>query len=198
MADPIAMVRLTARRIGPQSGDLTKPKVYNVLASDIKNLRSDGAGGAVFEDAGASRIKGQRKIQVYENPSQIRQNINLLQGVSTGLLDTDFDLAVSAAGSVLTAATDLTKHFNKITHLTTGSADGVQLPAPAAIGDVVIILNTVAASADVFPHTASAFIDTGASGVPKGVLPGKAVHFVAKSTGNTGVWHSALDEYNSW
>ncbi len=192
MADPVGLVRLTAKQIGPQAQANARPKIYVIAAADLVNLRSDFSGGSVIEDGNSP--KGQRKIVLYEKPRQVSLKINVTHGVTTGIEDDDMALAVTAAGSVLTAATDLNKYYNKITALTTATADGVQLPNPAAIGQVCVVNNGGSAGLEVFPHGASAFIDKAASGVNATIGVGRVIHYVASSIGASGVWQSATDE----
>jgi len=195
MADPVGLVRLTAKQIGPEANALPRPKIYVIAAADLVNLRKDGSGGSVIEDGNSP--KGQRKIVLYEKPRQVSLKINVTHGVTTGIEDDDMDLGITAAGSVLTAGTDLTKYYNKITALTATTVAAVVLPAPVASGDVCVINNGGSAAASVFPHGASAYIDSEASGAVKALAAGRTMHFVASSIGASGVWQSALDEDNT-
>lgn len=196
MADDVVLCRLTLRSRSPKEGDLTRPKIFNILGSDIKDLkRNFGAGGSVFQFNW--KQNGQSKAEVYENPSQVRLNINLTNGVTGGLYDSDKNLGVAGAGTDLAGATQLAAYFNKVSAVTATTADGVKLLASPSIGDVVVVLNNASAAVDCFPNTATSKIDSLAVSAVKSVPVGESIHFVCKTGGASAVWNSAQDENNA-
>ena len=70
--------------------------------------------------------------------------------------------SVSAAGTVITDATDLTASNNLIT--TAAASSGVQLPS-VPLGDSVMVYNGGANAVKVYPHATTAQINSAAVGV---------------------------------
>jgi hypothetical protein len=197
MANEITICRLTAKKTSPSAEDLTRPEIFDVKANDLRNIRRNkGEYGSVFEKG--FKPAGQSSVQVYETPSQIRANINLTAGVTGGLYDAgEINLGVAGAGSTLAAATQLATYFNKVSAVTATSADGVKLGASPSIGDVMVVLNAASAAVDVFPNTATSWIDNLAVSAVKSVAVGQSVHFVCKVAGASAQWQSATDENNA-
>jgi hypothetical protein len=74
-------------------------------------------------------------------------------------------LTVAAAGTDLATATPLVNGLNLVATGTASTADGVRLPAGAAVGDVVAVFNTVnAVPVDVWPATSAGKINDGSAG----------------------------------
>lgn len=180
---------VTAKKDGPQgSSNLATSKVVYLTENDLEApIPNKTSGQGCVVKIGSAK----KKIELRESALDLKTA--MVEGVSTNPYTSDnADLAVSAAGSVLTAATDLTKYLNKITALTTGTADGVQLPAPSD-RNIVVVVNSGSAALDVFPHSASAFIGSGASGAAYSVAVGERKHFYTDETGDTATWKVATD-----
>lgn len=188
-------VPVTAKRIGPSTGDLTRSRVFYLTEEEIKKIepRVGNKGCVIF----LKQNRG-KKVELHETALDLKTAF--AEGVSTNPYTAgNADLAVSAAGSVLTAATTLSKYLNRITAATATSADSVKLPAPSS-RNVCVIINGTSVPIDVFPNGASAFIDSGASGASK-VLPAFGrLHFYTPATtgaGASAVWKTATDNGNS-
>lgn len=69
---------------------------------------------------------------------------------------------VSAAGSAITDATDLTDVFTNVT--TVASSTGVQLYNPSGVGGFLVVRNSGANALTVYPDSASATINGGSAG----------------------------------
>ena len=188
----MGQVPVTARKIGPSTGNLTRPKVFYLSETDIKRLepnRGSAGGCAIFLNYGRGK-----KVELYESPIDVKTA--LLDAVSTNIYTAhNVDLAVSAAGSVLTAATVLAKYVSKVTAATATTANGVRLPAPSD-RNVCVIVNGTTAALRVFPNSASAYIDNGASGASASIPVGGRKHFATDATTTAGAsarWKSARD-----
>lgn len=195
----MSLVKLTAKRLGPSEDDLSRPTTYMVDSSDIKkisrNISAGASGGSVFQDASRG---GSNRVEVYEDPSQVRAQINIASGNVTGLYDTpDVFNGVSASGTTQATATLLTKYWNSVSAVVITTVDGVSLPASPAVGQACVVLNAASGVLDTFAHTASATIDSAASGVAKSQAVGEAIHYVCTTSGDAGVWKSALSENNA-
>ena len=188
------IVPVTARRIGPSAEDLTRAKVFYLPEEDIKEIvanRGDKKGAVIFRHAARGG-----KIEVYESVLDVKTA--QAEGASTNPYIGHNYAAITAAGSNITAAADLSKYLHKITAATAGSADGVQLPAPSA-RNVVVVVNGTSVPVEVFPNGASAYIDDGASGASKTLPAFTRMHFYTPPTtgdGASAVWKTALDEQN--
>ena len=90
--------------------------------------------------------------------------------------------ALTAAGTVITDALDLTKFINVIT--TTAASTGVQLPSEWPIGQMGIVQNGGANALNLFPHSASGTINGGSAG---------AAVSIAAAAGNLIVRQTALN-----
>jgi hypothetical protein len=73
--------------------------------------------------------------------------------------------AVTAAGTVITDATDLAAEHNTLT--TVGASTGVQLP-DWPIGSIIFVKNAGANTVNVFPHSATGDIYTASTGAGAG------------------------------
>lgn len=187
---------VTARRIGPSSGDLTTPKVFYLSADDIKRVtpnRNTSKGGCVV----FLKSNRNRKVELYESADDLR-TARAATGVSISAdpyVSQNADLAVTGVSGGVTTTSILTKYFNRYTS-GTGASGCVRLPPPSD-RNAVVIVNGTSAAISVYPNGASAYIDGGASGVHK-VLPAfKRLHFVTTPTTAAGAsarWKSAEDK----
>lgn len=82
---------------------------------------------------------------------------------------------ITAAGTVITDATDLVHEFNVIT--TAAASTGVQLP-DWPIGSVVEVHNHGAQTVNVFPHSATGTIQSGGGGSAQTIAATKHGKFV--------------------
>lgn len=82
---------------------------------------------------------------------------------------------ITAAGTVITDATDLEHDFNVIT--TAAASTGVQLP-DWPVGSVVEVHNHGAQTVNVFPHSASGTIQSGGGGSAQTIAATKHGKFV--------------------
>jgi hypothetical protein len=86
----------------------------------------------------------------------------------------------------------MTKYYNKVTAATADSADGVKLPAPS-VNDHVVVVNGTSVPVEVFPHGASAEINSGGSGGSVTLAAFSRLHFVTNETGVSANWRTAQD-----
>jgi hypothetical protein len=184
---------LTAKRIGPSDRDRSRAKVFYLTDKDIKTLEADvDDGGTVI----LLDVPKALKIKVAESPNDVETALQA--GLSTNPYVADNFTAVTAAGSVLTAATDLLKYLNSVTAVTADTADGLQLPPPSQ-RDVCVVINGTSVPVEVFPNSASAFIDAGASGASKTLKAFQRLHFYTEPTTTAGAsarWKTARDSGN--
>lgn len=180
---------VTAKKDGPQgSSNLNRSKVVYLSEDDVLGVIPNKTAklGCVVK-IGATR----KKIELRESVLDFKTA--MVEGVSTNpYTGNNAALAVTAAGSVLSTATVLSRYLNKITALTANTADGVRLPAPSA-RNILVLQNGGSAAADVFPNSASAFIESGASGAAYSVEAGARKHFYTDETGDTATWKVAND-----
>lgn len=111
----------------------------------------------------------------------VMQNARLIGG---------FDAAVAAAGNNQATATALTGAVNVVTSATATSADGVQLPAGYAAGDMVLVVNTTAVALDVFPPSGGA-INGASADAAKGLAANMSGLYIALGSDNWGAVLSA-------
>lgn len=88
-------------------------------------------------------------------------NVDFENIVVNGDLSVSASATVSAAGTIITDATDLTALVNNVT--TVAASTGVQLPA-VAIGTQVLVRNSGANALNVFPDSATIKINGGTDG----------------------------------
>lgn len=186
------IVPLTAKKIGASAANLSRAKVFYLPEDDIKSIQADLVNkGAVI------KLKDRAtKIEVYESVMDVKTG--QAEGASTNPYIASNYTAVTAAGSVITSATDLTRYLNRVTAATADSADGVQLPPPSD-RNVVVVVNGTSVPVEVFPNGASSYIDSGASGASKTLGAFKRLHFYTEPTtgnGASAVWKTAIDERN--
>lgn len=187
---------VTARRIGPSSGDLTTPKVFYLSGQDIKRIapnRNTSKGGCVV----FLKNTREKKVELYESAEEVRAAIAATGSAISadpyvgGLVD----LAVTGVSGGATTTAVITKYFNKYV-AGTGASGCLRLPPPSD-RNAVVIVNGTSAAISVYPNGASGYIDSGASGVHK-VLPAwKRMHFVTTPTTAAGAsarWKTALDK----
>lgn len=189
----MTLIKLSARKIG-EGAELSRPMAYYVDSADIKVLKA-GVSGSEFTDTGA--ILPNQLIDVFESPPEVRAAINVASGSVTGMFDKRevFD-GVSASGTNQATATPLTKYFNRVSAVVVTTVDGVALPASPSVGDVCVVLNDASGVLDVFAHHANATIDAEASGsaYSGGMAAGQVVNFVCTTSGDEGIWKSAIDD----
>jgi hypothetical protein len=182
-------VPVTARKIGPSEGLLTRPKVFYLTQEDIKKIERFTGGCAIF----LKYARG-KKVELYESPLDVQTALAV--GATTNPYTAgNQDLAVSAAASVLTGATVLSKYLNKVTAATADTANSLRLPAPSN-RNVCVIINGTSVPLKVFPHGASAYVDNGASGASKAIPGFGRMHFATPAittAGASAVWKSAKD-----
>ncbi len=100
-------------------------------------------------------------------------------------LQGDANTAITAAGTAITTATDLTNTVNIIT--AGADATGVQL-STGIIGDSQIVYNATATSKKVYPSSATAAINQIAAGGAHVLAPYTACqYFVASATQHVGL-----------
>ena len=96
----------------------------------------------------------------------------------------DANVAVTAAGTTLATATDLTNAFNVVTTATDGQ--GVQLDT-GVIGDSQVVYNATSVSIKVYPSSSTAKINQIAAGGGHILAPFTAcLYWVASSTQHLG------------
>ncbi len=190
------VVPLTARRDGPSAVDLSRPKVVYITDDDIKSITRIGKAST----GGCAIIlnSSRRKIELFESPANVRA---ALQAVTTDPYTTDDFGSITAAGSVLTAATaaQLSRYVTRVTAATVNSNDSVMLPPPSTGKNVVVVINGSTTPLRVFPHSASAFIDGAASGAAELVPVGQRRHFATypvTTAAASAIWKTALDKDN--
>ena len=94
------------------------------------------------------------------------------------------NVAITAAGTTLVTATDLTNDFNVVTTATDGQ--GVQLDT-GVVGDWQMVYNATSVSIKVYPSSSSAKINQIAAGGAHILAPYTAcLYFVASSTQHIG------------
>ncbi len=209
MSNAALVTPLTVRRDGPAAGsDLSRPKVMYFSENDLQqiyrsSLRNPLRGGSVIK-LGKSAAQGvYKRVEVYESPAEIRAALIGLTSTSTDFIAPDYYAPITAAGSVLTGATAggaiISKYLTRVTAATVNSNDAVALPAPSNGRNLAVIYNAATCPIRVFPHTASAFIDNGASGVMEPLAVGQRKHFATPALttgGNSAVWQTAIDTGN--
>ena len=96
-------------------------------------------------------------------------NTNLIRSVTTG---------ISAAGATQGTATSLTKDINVVSTVSAGQ--GVSLPIEIA-GMTIIVINSSVTPVNVYPHSASAAIDSGATAAPFVLADSSRIMFICVS-----------------
>jgi hypothetical protein len=94
---------------------------------------------------------------------------------------------ITAAGTVITDATDLVSEFNVIA--TAAASTGVQLP-DWPVGSVVYVRNDGANTVNVFPHSATGTIEAGGAGAAQTIATTKKGRFTRISST---AWDYALE-----
>lgn len=174
---------VTIKRDGPDRP--AKAKVFYVTESELGDVIPKSSGGSVFF-VGAAK----KKVEAYESVIDFKTAQN--EGSTANVYTGGNAGSVTAAGTAIGTATDLTKYLNTITAATVTAQDGVQLPSPAT-RKVVVVKNSATTPVKVFPHTASAFVEDGASGASYSVAVGARAHFYTDGTGDTAIWKVAND-----
>lgn len=187
MANEIAVFPVTARRKGPSAEDLGRAQVFYVPRIDGLSAGKDG--GATIRTGGE---RAALKVETYESRLDI-MTAQLGAAASANPFTSANYGAVSAAGSNLSGATQLGRYLNVVSAATADSADGVKLPSPSS-RNVLVLINGTSVPVEVFPHGASAFIDSGASGASKTLPAYGRLHFYTDpDAGASGVWRTAED-----
>jgi len=145
--------------------------VLKVDASDNTVLNSQGATSILFQEFGDTQWEINPDGDFVGDAVHGRNVVFTKLG--TGVVNT-VAAAVSAAGTVITDATDLTAIMNNITVVAVGS--GVQLPV-VAIGVTVFVKNTGANALLVYPSSGADSINLAAGGAS-----------VSLAAGSTGVF----------
>lgn len=188
------IVPLTARKIGPSDVALSRAKVFYLPEEDIQKLEIHKARKACVIFSKNIRSK---KLEVYESVLDVKTA--QAEGASTNpYIGNNADLAVTAAGSVLTAGTALSKYLNKVTAATATTGAALKLPPPSD-RNVCVIINGTSVPLSVFPNGASASIDGAASGVVKALGAFRRMHFYCEPTtgnGASAAWKTAIDTLN--
>lgn len=107
--------------------------------------------------------------------------VRFLPAAVSSLLGVDIQTDVSAAGSAITDATDLTAEVTDVG--TVASSTGVQLP-DAAQGKVFLVRNSGANALTVYPHSASGTINGGSAGAGVAVAATEIGIFVRTTSTN--------------
>jgi hypothetical protein len=105
---------------------------------------------------------------------------------STGNLILSITATVTAAGTIQSDATVLTKTYNVITTAT--SNQGVKLPTAQA-GSIYTVVNATAVNVKIYPNT-SGTINGGSANVSINVPSGASIKFIGTSTTN---WQTLVD-----
>lgn len=120
-------------------------------------------------------------MSIYMRSSSSTLNFSVPVAISNPLTLSAAQL--SATGTTISTATDLTTNFNEVTSAAAGSADGVRLLA--VVGRQQTVLNSTAVTINVYPHNSgTATIDGGSASAPVTIAAGKSKTFVLFSTGN--------------
>lgn len=107
--------------------------------------------------------------------------VRFLPAAVSSLIGVDIQTAVSAAGSAITDATDLTAEVTDVG--TVASSTGVQLP-DAAQGKVFLVRNSGANTLTVYPHSAAGTINGGSAGAGVSVATTEIAIFVRTTSTN--------------
>lgn len=97
---------------------------------------------------------------------------------------------IAAAGADQATATEVTGGINVVATATATTADGVRLPADAAQGTMMYIVNNTAVALDVFPPTGGA-INGGTANAAKALAANMAGLYISDGAGNFGAVLSA-------
>jgi len=180
------MGRLTALVARYRGADkLSKPRVIYVNDEFLQvtpGKRTDGL--TVIRERNRNALD--RTFKVYEQAEEIEAARN--PSTTDIYVKGKIGAGLSSLGANQGAALALTKYLNDVTGGTTGTADGVKLPA-AVVGAVCVIVNSVAFTLKVYPATGE-FIDALAVNINDTILAGVRASFVCDVTGK---WIRAVD-----
>lgn len=127
-----------------------------------------------------------RTFKVYEQALEIEAARN--PSTTDIYVKSKIGAALSSLGANQGAALALTKYLNDVTGGTTGTADGVKMPA-ATVGAVCVIVNSVAFTLKVYPSTGE-FIDALAVNINDTLVAGARASYVCDVAGT---WIRAVD-----
>lgn len=190
------LIPLTAKRHGPQTVSLTRPKVYYLDPKDLKKVNYSSVRGntAIF-------VKhNDAKIEIYETPDEFLGAESLSQGVTANAYVTKIYGALAPTSSATFADfTVASRYYNEVSTVNGGT---VKLPDPF-VKRLVIINNLTTGPMNVRGSSAG----NNATGASAGstingatgayIVPAlKRVHFFAPTAGTAGTtasWMTAID-----
>jgi len=186
---------VTAKKIGPRSTVLGRPKVYYLKSADLLELSPD-----TVRNAAVLKVKNpKQKVETYESPDEVLAMQALSQGATNSIVFTKHYQNLAPTSSATTGdRTIASKYYNEISTINGGS---VKLPDPMS-RRLVVIVNGLTGSINVYPNgpTSSATateqnrIDGATAVYVLGA--GERVHFVAptaSTAGSVALWKTAID-----
>ena len=186
---------VTAKKIGPSSTVLARPKVYYLKSSDLISLNPD-----TVRNATILKVQNpKQKVEIHESPDEFLAVQALSQGATNSIVFTKHYQNLAPTSSATAAdRTIASKYYNEITTVNGGS---VKLPDPMS-RRLAVIVNGLTGPINVYPNgpTSSATaaqqnrID-GATAVYV-LAAGDRIHFLAptaSTAGSVALWKTAVD-----
>jgi len=179
---------VTAKKIGPSSTVLGRPKVYYLNSSDLISMTPD-----TVRNATTLKVKNpKQKVEIYESPDEFLGLQALSQGATASQVFTKIYAALAPTSSATQAdGTVPTKFYNEIS--TTGTVNTVLLPDPF-IKRNFIIQNLTGTAVNVYARGATSPINGSTAAYSLGAY--KRRHFLAPTAataGTTAGWQTAID-----
>ena len=189
------LIPLTAQRIGPNPGDLIRPKVYYLRSSDLQAFVVETTRNtSVIKERSGNR----RKVELVESPDDFLCAQALSQGATANAYVTKgYQNLAPTSSATYADFTVASKYYNEISTINGGT---VKLPDPF-VRRLVILNNLLTGPINVRGGSAATFGATNGvlinGATAQYVLPaGKRVHFIAPTAGTAGTtasWVTAVD-----
>lgn len=178
---------VTAKKLGPASANLSRPRVFYLKSSDLLQLAADA-------DANAAVIKvarNKQKVELYESPDDFRAAQALSQGATGAAVFTKSYQNLAPTSSATAADQNVASvYYNEVNSVNGGS---VRLPDPFN-RNIVVITNLTTGSIYVRGRGTTSAIDGSTAAYT--IVAGKRRHFVAPTAataGTTAGWKTAID-----
>jgi len=186
---------VTAKKIGPASLPLSRPKVFYLRSSDLRRMAPDiTRSNAVLFISDPNK----RKVEVYETPDEFLAMQALSQGATNAIVFTKNYQNLAPTSSATAADRSIaSKYYNEITTINGGT---VRLPDPMS-RRLVVVVNGLTGPISIYPGPTSSATATQQNRI-EGVTAayaigaGERIHFVAPTASTAGavaLWRTAND-----
>jgi len=185
---------LTAKKIGPASSVLGRPKVYYLRSADLLSLVPD-----TVRNATILKVENpKQKVEVHESPDEVLAMQALSQGATNSIAFTKHYQNLAPTSSATAADRNIaSKYYNEISTINGGS---VRLPDPKS-RNLTVIVNGLTGAISVYPGPTSSATGSDQNTIngataAYSLAAGERAHFwapTAATAGATAKWQTAVD-----